>query len=49
MLLGIVHTLDLGKTARAANWYDDDLLVVSRNLLELPVASFSTFIFTVKS
>jgi hypothetical protein len=48
MLLGIVHTLDPGKTARAANWYDD-LLVVSRNVLDLPVASFSTFIFTVKS
>jgi hypothetical protein len=34
--------------ARAAYW-DDDLLVISRNDLELPVASFSTFIFTIKS
>jgi hypothetical protein len=34
--------------ARVVNW-DDDLLVISRNVLELPVASFSIFIFTVKS
>jgi hypothetical protein len=34
--------------ARAVYW-DDDLLVISRNDLKLLVASFSTFIFTIKS
>jgi hypothetical protein len=48
MLLGKVHMLDPGKMARAANWYND-LFVISRNVLELPVASFSTFIFSVES